>query len=167
MWFCGRRIRAGRSTGRATEEFREGGDDESRVPHYFDSGTVGRDWIHRGVPRGGSFARLLAVDSAFGAFGRRDVVARAEDGAQGEVERAVRGGGRSARLKKRQPGCALQSHVHYRDIQIDSGRRDSGGAALHFCAVDRMQPAMHVVRHGVRISRRDEDERRGCTCASR
>ena len=105
MWFCGRRIRAGRSTGRATEEFREGGDDESRVPHYFDSGTVGRDWIHRGVPRGGSYPCLLAIDSASGAFGRRDVVARAKESAQGEIERAVRGGGRSARLKERQLGC--------------------------------------------------------------
>ena len=54
--------------------------------------------------------------------------------------------------------AALHIYVHYRNIQIDSGRRDAGGAAVCVCEVDGVQFAVHVVRHGVCVSWRDEDE---------
>src|SRR5205823_14180095 len=37
--------------------------------------------------------------------------------------------------------------------------------AVHFCAVDGVQPALHLVRYGVRVPRREEDDGRGSSGA--
>jgi hypothetical protein len=69
-------------------------------------------------------------------------------------------------LKSGSWAAALESHVHHGNIQIDTGRRDARGVAVHFCAVDGVQFAVHLVRYGLRVSRRHEDERRRGDCAS-
>src|SRR5260370_37071460 len=56
--------------------------------------------------------------------------------------------------------AALQNGYH-RNFQIDSGRRHARGLAVHIRALDRLQFAMHLVRYGVRVSWREEDEGRG------
>ena len=45
----------------------------------------------------------------------------------------------------------------FRSIQ---GESTYAGLALHLRAADRLQPALHLVRHGLRIPRRQEDEHR-------
>src|SRR5258708_38174883 len=66
--------------------------------------------------------------------------------------------------EERRQAAALQNGYHG-DFQIDSGRRHARGLAVHLRALDRLQFAMHLVRYGVRVSRREREEGRrkpGC-----
>lgn len=47
-------------------------------------------------------------------------------------------------------------HANHRNFQIHSGRRNAGGIAVRFCAADWLQSSLHVVRHSVCVSWRDE-----------
>ena len=89
----------------------------------------------------------------------------AEDGAEDGLGHAVERGEIGAVEESGSRAAALQSHVHHRNIQIDSGRGYARGVAVHFCAVDWVQFAVHLVRYGLRVSRRNEVECRGCAGA--
>ena len=52
------------------------------------------------------------------------------------------------------------SHGHHRDFPLDSRREHLRRIALHLRAAHRLQPALHLVRHGVRVPWRHEDEHR-------
>src|SRR5258708_30333010 len=62
--------------------------------------------------------------------------------------------------EERRQAAALQNGYHG-DFQIDSGRRHARGLAVHLRALDRLQFAIHLVRYGVRVSRREGNERLG------
>ena len=57
--------------------------------------------------------------------------------------------------------ASQQRHDDHRNIPVDSGRGHARRPAVHFRASHRMQSALHLVRHRVRVSRRHENERRG------
>ena len=59
----------------------------------------------------------------------------------------------------RDSGAAVEKpNVHHGNIQIHTGRRNESWVAVRVRAVDRVQFALHVVRHGICVSWREEDE---------
>ncbi len=139
------------------------------VFHYRDSGAAGGGGLHCCAALRGNCARISAADCGNDSFLWHDLLVVAPVGAQSEFPPGIdrKGLGRTQREKRPPaPGgavvnCRAPKYGYHGNFQIDPGRGHTRRPAMHFRAADGLQSALHLVRYRVRLSWREEDERRG------